>query len=65
MTTKTHERSSYDSKSSRQSGDLGWLLFYCYNFVIIDYVRPYIVEAYDGISLQILLNSIHGNPLWR
>lgn len=25
--------------------------FYCYNFVIIDYVRPYIVEAYDGISL--------------
>ncbi|EJL6833599.1 MFS transporter [Vibrio cholerae] len=26
--------------------------FYCYNFVIIDYVRPYIVEAYDGISLS-------------
>ena len=25
--------------------------FYCYNFVIIDYVRPYIVEAYDGITL--------------
>ena len=25
--------------------------FYCYNFVIIDYVRPYIVEDYDGISL--------------
>lgn len=25
--------------------------FYCYNFVIINYVRPYIVEAYDGISL--------------
>ncbi|XDF77223.1 MFS transporter [Aliivibrio fischeri] len=25
--------------------------FYCYNFVIIDYVRPYIIEAYDGISL--------------
>ncbi|MDG3086159.1 MFS transporter [Vibrio hannami] len=25
--------------------------FYCYNFVIIDYVRPYIVEAYEGISL--------------
>ncbi|MEH4692204.1 MFS transporter [Atlantibacter hermannii] len=25
--------------------------FYCYNFVIIDYVRPYIVESYDGISL--------------
>lgn len=25
--------------------------FYCYNFVIIDYARPYIVEAYDGISL--------------
>ncbi|WP_312773175.1 MFS transporter [Atlantibacter hermannii] len=25
--------------------------FYCYNFVIIDYVRPYIVEAHDGISL--------------
>lgn len=25
--------------------------FYCYNFVIVDYVRPYIVEAYDGISL--------------
>ncbi|EGR0365791.1 MFS transporter [Vibrio cholerae] len=26
--------------------------FYCYNFVIIDYVRPYIVEAYEGISLS-------------
>ncbi|KFI11637.1 MFS transporter [Vibrio coralliilyticus] len=26
--------------------------FYCYNFVIIDYVRPYIVEAYGGISLS-------------
>ncbi|UTT85141.1 MFS transporter [Vibrio pelagius] len=26
--------------------------FYCYNFVIIDYVRPYIVDAYDGISLS-------------
>lgn len=26
--------------------------FYCYNFVIIDYVRPYIVEAYQGISLS-------------
>lgn len=26
--------------------------FYCYNFVIIDYVCPYIVEAYDGISLS-------------
>ncbi len=26
--------------------------FYCYNFVIIDFVRPYIVEAYDGISLS-------------
>lgn len=26
--------------------------FYCYNFVIIDYVRPYIIEAYDGISLS-------------
>ncbi|ENK2022398.1 MFS transporter [Vibrio alginolyticus] len=26
--------------------------FYCYNFVIIDYVRPYIVGAYDGISLS-------------
>ncbi|NNN43987.1 MULTISPECIES: MFS transporter [unclassified Vibrio] len=26
--------------------------FYCYNFVIIDYVRPYIVEAYTGISLS-------------
>ena len=26
--------------------------FYCYNFVIIDYVRPYIVEAYDGITLS-------------
>ncbi|OEF87671.1 MFS transporter [Vibrio splendidus] len=26
--------------------------FYCYNFVIIDYVRPYIVEAYDGINLS-------------
>ncbi|HFG1984381.1 TPA: MFS transporter [Vibrio cholerae] len=26
--------------------------FYCYNFVIIDYVRHYIVEAYDGISLS-------------
>lgn len=26
--------------------------FYCYNFVIIDYVRPYIVEAYAGISLS-------------
>lgn len=25
--------------------------FYCYNFVIIDYVRPYIVDAYDGINL--------------
>ncbi len=25
--------------------------FYCYNFVIIDYVRPYIIEAYDGITL--------------
>lgn len=25
--------------------------FYCYNFVIIDYVRPYIVDAYEGISL--------------
>ena len=25
--------------------------FYCYNFVVIDYVRPYIVEAYDGITL--------------
>ncbi|WED21138.1 MFS transporter [Vibrio sp. JC009] len=25
--------------------------FYCYNFVIVDYVRPYIVEAYDGITL--------------
>lgn len=26
--------------------------FYCYNFVIIDYVRPYIVEAYTDISLS-------------
>ncbi|MFA0425807.1 MFS transporter, partial [Vibrio sp. 10N.222.54.A1] len=26
--------------------------FYCYNFVIIDYVRPYIVEEYAGISLS-------------
>ncbi|HFV9295509.1 TPA: MFS transporter [Serratia fonticola] len=26
--------------------------FYCYNFVIIDYVRPYIVENYSGISLS-------------
>ena len=26
--------------------------FYCYNFVVIDYVRPYIVEAYDGITLS-------------
>jgi len=25
--------------------------FYCYNFVIIDYVRPYIVEEFDNISL--------------
>lgn len=25
--------------------------FYCYNFVIIDYVRPYIVEQYQGITL--------------
>jgi MFS family permease len=25
--------------------------FYCYNFVIIDYVRPYIVDAYDSINL--------------
>ncbi|WP_166372651.1 MFS transporter [Psychromonas sp. SA13A] len=25
--------------------------FYCYNFVIIDYVRPYIVESYEGITL--------------
>lgn len=25
--------------------------FYCYNFVVIDYVRPYIVEAYEGITL--------------
>jgi len=30
---------------------LAGYFFYCYNFVIIDYVRPYIVEAYDGISL--------------
>ncbi|MGL5759219.1 MFS transporter [Plesiomonas sp.] len=26
--------------------------FYCYNFVVIDYVRPYIVEAYQDISLS-------------
>jgi MFS family permease len=26
--------------------------FYCYNFVIVDYVRPYLVESYDGISLS-------------
>ncbi len=39
--------------------------FYCYNFVIIDYVRPYIVEAYEALAFQILLNSIHGNPLGR
>ena len=25
--------------------------FYCYNFVVIDYVRPYIVDAYEGITL--------------
>ncbi|GAL14586.1 sugar transporter family protein [Vibrio astriarenae] len=25
--------------------------FYCYNFVIIDYVRPFIVESYDGLTL--------------
>jgi MFS family permease len=25
--------------------------FYCYNFVIIDYVRPYIIEQYQGITL--------------
>lgn len=25
--------------------------FYCYNFVIIDYVRPYIVDAYPNITL--------------
>ncbi|ENM5919307.1 MFS transporter [Vibrio mimicus] len=31
---------------------LAGYFFYCYNFVIIDYVRPYIVEAYDGISLS-------------
>ncbi len=26
--------------------------FYCYNFVIIDYVRPYLVESYPDISLE-------------
>ncbi|WP_413112168.1 MFS transporter [Thaumasiovibrio sp. DFM-14] len=26
-------------------------VFYCYNFVVIDYVRPYIVDAYEGITL--------------
>lgn len=25
--------------------------FYCYNFVVIDYVRPYIIEQYQGITL--------------
>lgn len=26
-------------------------LFYTYNFAVIDYVRPFLVESYDGISL--------------
>lgn len=53
MTTKKHM--SEVPMIQREAAYLAILVgyfFYCYNFVIIDYVRPYIVEAYDGISLS-------------
>ena len=37
--------------------------FYCYNFVIIDYVRPYIVDAYDGINLADTRSEEHTSEL--
>ena len=31
-------------------------LFYCYSFIVMDYVRPFIVDSYEGITLA---NTAH------
>ncbi len=53
MTTKKHmSEVPMIQRVAAYAAILVGYFFYCYNFVIIDYVRPYIVEAYDGISLS-------------
>ncbi|MDV5169908.1 MFS transporter [Photobacterium rosenbergii] len=52
MTTKKHMNEvPMVQRAAAYLAILVGYVFYCYNFVVIDYVRPYIVDAYDSITL--------------
>ncbi|MGF1700421.1 MFS transporter [Photobacterium makurazakiensis] len=52
MTTKKHMNEvPMVQRAAAYFAILVGYVFYCYNFVVIDYVRPYIVDQYEGITL--------------